>query len=1200
MPPPQRGASASWMPDPSRGPGRRTRSPCRSWGIRAPAVPVTARLGDRPARQALVPVGGAAVLPRCRRRPGGGRSTAELDPDELPDRRPARRRGPGGARWRGSTGMRPAGTWPRPARCWRRTAGSAAAHEVTLGRLAAGASVVMPPADPAGLGALNRALARARGRAGATATPVTDDRDHRQRGGPRPAYGSFGGIRCWPRAAAGPACWPPPAARPGWSGAGDVRAARQPARSRLDRPAGLAPGSCRSWTPWSIGSRAARWRWPTALPATRSPLPDRVTGGAAGRAELAGRRRRHDSGPTDAGAYYLLAGDGHRGRRWRQPRSAGVEAGAGCRTRRRGGSGPVPGPASGRGRRRRSFSLGCARRSPRAAAVAGAGAGADRGGAGQPAPEHAHEAAARPRRVRRSPGVPRIWPSGCRRAGETLRLGGLPGLERRGAGRLARDAISPASAGGRRADAGRSRTLAHRSGPPDRPGRRALSPARGARRGGAPLRDRRRASRDDRGAAAGPASACWSRPPGRRPSGPRCPPRSSGSGCGSAPGERRPPARWRPRSSEMGYAGCRPSPRWPSSACGAGSSTSTASGWRRRPGCEWWGDDISSIRGFDLTTQRSLQELTRITVLPVDAPTRSDALRPGGRASTARPCSISSRPTPWYSRRRPVPIATRWRGPGARRSIISRWPGGWARTCPAGRRSCSSRPTRGRTAIGGFPRLMLREEPGRAPDSASFRPRRSTGTSTGCGPCWRRSPPTLILCDNEGQLERLEELLEERGRSQARATMAVGALDGGFVMPTLRVLTDHEIFRRARRLRRSRRYRQAAPSTATGALTKGDYVVHLDHGIGIYRGIETITAGEATARGGHRRVRGRRPAQRAALPPGSARAVPFGRRGRRPPAAPAAPAGRLDLAAGPGEDPRARSSRWRPSCSTSTPGGPSPGGTPFRRTPGGSGSWSRASSTRTRRTSGKATGEVKRDMERPRPDGPAAGGRRGLRQDGDRGPGRVQGGAGRQAGGGAGAHDDSGRAARADLHGAAGGFPGARWRCSPASGPPRSRRRRSSGWRPAATDIVIGTHRLLSQGRAVQGPGAAGGGRGAPVRGQAQGAAQGAPALGGRADPDGHADSPDAASVARRAPRPHPDRDAAAGPVADPHLRRALGRRTAGGGVRPGARPGRAGLHGPQPDRDDRDDRGAGAVAGAAGPDRGGSRADGRPRSSRG
>jgi transcription-repair coupling factor (superfamily II helicase) len=103
--------------------------------------------------------------------------------------------------------------------------------------------------------------------------------------------------------------------------------------------------------------------------------------------------------------------------------------------------------------------------------------------------------------------------------------------------------------------------------------------------------------------------------------------------------------------------------------------------------------------------------------------------------------------------------------------------------------------------------------------------------------------PTLILCDNEGQLERLDELLNEGGARGVHAALAIGSLDGGFVLPSLRVLTDHEIFRRARRLRRARRYRQAAPSAATGTLTFGDYVVHLDHGIGIYRGIGSVTVG---------------------------------------------------------------------------------------------------------------------------------------------------------------------------------------------------------------------------------------------------------------------------------------------------------------------------------------------------------------------
>src|SRR5207237_7503957 len=109
----------------------------------------------------------------------------------------------------------------------------------------------------------------------------------------------------------------------------------------------------------------------------------------------------------------------------------------------------------------------------------------------------------------------------------------------------------------------------------------------------------------------------------------------------------------------------------------------------------------------------------------------------------------------------------------------------------------------------------------------------------------RLAPPgpgylTMVLCDNEGQLERLDELIQEGRRAAAEGiVLAIGALDGGFVLPGLAVLTDHEIFRRARRLRRPRRYRQSPPASLGGALQAGDYVVHLEHGVGIYRGIHT-------------------------------------------------------------------------------------------------------------------------------------------------------------------------------------------------------------------------------------------------------------------------------------------------------------------------------------------------------------------------
>jgi transcription-repair coupling factor (superfamily II helicase) len=278
---------------------------------------------------------------------------------------------------------------------------------------------------------------------------------------------------------------------------------------------------------------------------------------------------------------------------------------------------------------------------------------------------------------------------------------------------------------------------------------------------------------------------------------------------------------------------------------------------------EWWGDEISSLREFDLTTQRSLGELSDITVLPIT----TQAVREeadgwtGGQAD-----SFTDRPTGLPPDRRtllallPPDTLLIQEAPGPDVDEVNRAWNEAAHHLEVARRLGEDVPSREsifqppgewRERLEQFPRLLLRDEQvdlqfGFFPPERIDRDLNRLRSLLGPG------QPTLILCDNEGQLERMEELLDPSFHSgQGRpappgATLAIGALDGGFVMPSLRVLTDHEIFRRARRLRRPRRYREAAPSAATGALTLGDYVVHLEHGIGIYRGIETITAGEST------------------------------------------------------------------------------------------------------------------------------------------------------------------------------------------------------------------------------------------------------------------------------------------------------------------------------------------------------------------
>ena len=122
----------------------------------------------------------------------------------------------------------------------------------------------------------------------------------------------------------------------------------------------------------------------------------------------------------------------------------------------------------------------------------------------------------------------------------------------------------------------------------------------------------------------------------------------------------------------------------------------------------------------------------------------------------------------------------------------------------------------------------------------------------------RDGVPTLILCDNAGQCERLNELLADRTRDgiasmrlarhpgRGRPGRRVRACRRPAPSPGLRVLTDHEIFRRERRIRRARRYAGGTSLETVTALKPGDYVVHLEHGIGIFRGIETIFVKEST------------------------------------------------------------------------------------------------------------------------------------------------------------------------------------------------------------------------------------------------------------------------------------------------------------------------------------------------------------------
>ncbi len=104
----------------------------------------------------------------------------------------------------------------------------------------------------------------------------------------------------------------------------------------------------------------------------------------------------------------------------------------------------------------------------------------------------------------------------------------------------------------------------------------------------------------------------------------------------------------------------------------------------------------------------------------------------------------------------------------------------------------------------------------------------------------------LICCDNDGQKRRFEELLGERTK-EFDYSLLIESLHEGFIYPPAKlcVYTDHQIFNRYYRPKIKRRKHQGGISfKELKDLNVGDFVVHVDYGIGKFAGFKKIQVKE--------------------------------------------------------------------------------------------------------------------------------------------------------------------------------------------------------------------------------------------------------------------------------------------------------------------------------------------------------------------
>ena len=118
--------------------------------------------------------------------------------------------------------------------------------------------------------------------------------------------------------------------------------------------------------------------------------------------------------------------------------------------------------------------------------------------------------------------------------------------------------------------------------------------------------------------------------------------------------------------------------------------------------------------------------------------------------------------------------------------------------------------------------------------------------------------PVIVACWSRGSRERLGLMLEDVGIRTSQIEnlasmptipgivgLAVWELAAGFTAPGLTVVSEQDLFGRRLVHRYRRRPKDGLPGSEASSLVPGDLVVHVEHGIGRFIGLETIEAADS-------------------------------------------------------------------------------------------------------------------------------------------------------------------------------------------------------------------------------------------------------------------------------------------------------------------------------------------------------------------
>jgi len=242
---------------------------------------------------------------------------------------------------------------------------------------------------------------------------------------------------------------------------------------------------------------------------------------------------------------------------------------------------------------------------------------------------------------------------------------------------------------------------------------------------------------------------------------------------------------------------------------------------------EFFGDGIESLRTFDPSTQRSLDQLEQLRLL---GPGKSEFMWGGERSSLLDylpPHVGIAMIEPAEAEQR----ALRYQGMSLGRDLLS-YPDLYRGFAGRGLLLLENLPVQARKTSVNF-------------DISSMQSFTSelAGNLAGLAEMVDEGFEVLIACANEAGKTRLEEILSDSDLSSlGKIKKVIGRLGRAFRFNDLKVavVSDREVFCRYAERRERKRLKHSRPIDSFVELKQGDYVVHTEHGIGRFVGLRKL------------------------------------------------------------------------------------------------------------------------------------------------------------------------------------------------------------------------------------------------------------------------------------------------------------------------------------------------------------------------